>query len=73
MPTINFGENITPATKKQQDYIQILSDGLEFDRKTRNTQISYLIGRAISYLDELSKPEASIVIATFKKFKENGL
>lgn len=59
------------ATKKQIEYIEILADQLELTRHRRNTHIASIICRKIKALDELSKPEASVVISQFKEWKEN--
>lgn len=67
MPKIQFA----PATAKQQEYIEQLSIDLQFDRKQRNAHCSVIIGRNISYLDAITKDEASQIITVFKQWKDS--
>lgn len=70
MPQIRF-DSFVRATDKQQLYIEQLAIDLNLTRDSRNAYICDLLsGRIITYLDELSKREASQVIEYFKELKE---
>lgn len=53
----------------QEDYIEILSIDLGYDRNRRNAAITLIVGRPIRYLDELHPVEKSKVIDAFKAKK----
>lgn len=53
----------TTATRKQQDLIETLAvDMLYTTRLIRNDRISRIVGRPITWLDQLSVGEADMVI-----------
>ena len=58
------------ATKKQQNYIEILSNDLQFTREQRNSHLSVALDREIKSLDELTLNEASKMIEYFKTMKD---
>ena len=57
-------------TRKQYNYIEILVIDLCFTRRERNHHFNTITGRQISFIDDLTKAEASKIISTFKKWKE---
>lgn len=60
------------ATQKQQDYIEILANDIGLNLNQRIFFITDTIGRVVKHLDELSLAEGSLVISTFKRWKDNG-
>jgi hypothetical protein len=56
-----------PATRAQQDYLQILCDKRGFNRVQRNAWLSGETGKEIHFLDDLSKAEASRMIDLLKE------
>ncbi len=63
----------TRATPSQQNYIEILCTDLSFNRATRNLNISDIVGRTVSYLDDITVDEARAVIDAFKVIKDSRL
>ena len=57
------------ATTRQIDYIMILANDLGFDLKRRQAHTRELCKRRITFLDELTKSEASNVIMKFLEWK----
>jgi hypothetical protein len=77
--TSNLNRNLpidstdTKASKKQKEYIDILTNDLILDYRQRNAHIKSITNHEIHYLDELTKQEASLVIAKFKEWlKKSG-
>lgn len=65
--------HFSTATKKQQEYIEQLCIDLGIShRLERNAHCSSIIGRQIKYLDELSSTDASEIINTLKRWKEDA-
>jgi len=52
------------ASTAQINYMEILFEDLGFDRKARNAFLTVELKREIRYLDSLTMPEASRVIAS---------
>ena len=59
------------ASEKQQQYIEILLNDLGFKPKEADAFITELIGREHTFLDALSKSEASNVITALLQYKDN--
>lgn len=59
------------VTKRQQEYIEILANELNFDLTRRKAAIYQITGIETGFLDELLCSQASKVIATFIKWKDN--
>ena len=57
------------ATTRQIDYIMILANDLGFDLKRRQAHTRELCKRRITFLDELTKSEASSIIMKFLEWK----
>lgn len=60
------------ATSEQIRYIEILANDIRLNRIQRNDFVSLRVGRNIKYLDELTKLEASTIIAALKAKKEEN-
>ena len=56
-----------PATRAQQNYLEILLNERGFDRVRRNAWLSGETGKEIHFLDDLSKAEASRMIDLLKE------
>jgi hypothetical protein len=69
MTVVKLDPDQQRATTEQQKFIEILAGDLKFDRAARNAHITLALGRKITFLDELTKSEASKVIFIFKEFK----
>lgn len=55
------------ATPAQCEHLDRLSNDLRYNRALRNLNISELVNRKITYLDDLTLTEAMTVIAEFIK------
>lgn len=66
-----FNQKPDPATKKQQEFLQILFDDLGYTRTQRNAWLKAETGREVHYLDQLTKAEATKFISEFKETKES--
>ena len=62
---------LTPPTRKQIEYIEILSNDCGFTRKARNVWLSLEVDRIINSVDMLDKNEATDIINLLKSLKEN--
>ena len=62
---------ILTASKKQQEYIEILANDCGFNLAGRKAYIKTLTGHEIPFLDELTSDQASKVITALKELKES--
>lgn len=56
----------------QEDFLQILFDGLGYNRLQRNAWCTGYVGRPIKYLDELSRKEKHDMITLLRLKREEA-